>query len=602
MIGVVCRLIPFVSILLLICSCSGDQSTNFLMLKPEETDVLFENRINATYKHNAYTFRNFYNGGAVALGDINNDGLLDIYLTGNSNGNQLYLNKGNFKFQDITDRAGVRCRDVWNTGAALADVNGDGLLDIFVCKSGPPSKGVRHNELFINNGDLTFTESAETWGVADVGLSIQASFFDYDRDGDLDFYLSSNSVRPVGFFDLYEGSRNNSDSTGGSKLYRNEGTFFSDVSEESNIYHSAIGYGLGVSVADVNLDGWLDIFVANDFFEKDYLYVNQRNGKFLEMSDVSLKSMSMGSMGADISDLNNDGFPEIFVTDMLPSKREDVVTKISFENYNKTQENFRAGYHYQINRNVVHLNQGLIPGDSMNIFFSEIGRMAGVEATDWSWSCILFDFDNDGNRDIFVSNGIYKDLLDQDYIHFTAPELLESRKHEVDSMLLLKLVEKMPQSQTSNFLFRNTGDLTFEKVQDRHLSIPSYSNGAAYGDLNNDGLVDIITNPINERARIYRNVSSKAKSNSFLQLQLCDKTSNNKFGIGSKVTVYHDQKKQYAELIPSRGYLTSVDYKLHFGLGNATMVDSVVVNWPDGRSDSYRGLKLNMCHLIIRDR
>lgn len=586
---------PLVLFLIFLSGCQlREVNQKFELLNSDNTGVKFENRLEPTFRFNAYTFRNFYNGGAVALGDINNDGLVDLYFTGNQVGNSLYLNKGDFKFEDISKRAGVNCVGVWNTGATLADVNGDGYLDIFVCKSGPPSEGVRYNQLFINNRDLTFTDASFEWGVADIGLSIQAAFFDYDRDGDLDFYLSSNSNRPVGFFDLFEGKREVRDAAGGNKLYRNEGTRFVDVSEEANIYGSSIGYGLGVSIADINKDGWPDIYVSNDFFEKDYLYLNQRNGTFKEVSDVSLKSMSLGSMGADIADLNNDGYPEIFVTEMLPKEQQDLKSKIAFETYNKQSENNAKGYHYQYNRNVLQWNMGLIPNDTNTVFFSEVGRLAGVEASDWSWSGLFLDIDNDGYRDIFVSNGIPKDLLDQDYITYFAPSVLNSKDAFKDSTLLLKLINGMPAHVTHSALFRSKGEMNFEYVsQEKGILVPSFSNGAAYGDLNNDGALELIVNPINQKAMIYRNIIPKNNASAYVQFSLTDTSRKNTFALGAQVDVFCGGERFYAELYPVRGYLSSVDYKIHIGLGTHKKIDSVKITWPSGEWSSHKNILIN---------
>ena len=349
----------------------------------------------------------------MGLGDINNDGLLDIFFSGNLVDNKLFLNKGNFVFEDITEKSDVASQNVWSTGVTMADVNGDGWLDIYVCKSGDPTSENRNNELFINNGDLTFTESAEEYGVNDLGLSVHSAFFDYDKDGDLDFYLLNNSFRPVGKYDLIENQREVRDSLGGNKLYRNDGEFFTDVSEEAGIYGSIIGFGLGVTIGDINNDGWDDIYVSNDFFERDYMYFNNKNGTFKEVLTGHMNEISLSSMGADLADVNNDGFPELFVTDMLPDVEERVKTKALFENWDKYTSNVENGYHNQFTRNVLQLNDGT--GN-----FSEVGRMSGVHSTDWSWGALIFDMNNDGAKDIFVANGIYKDLMDQDYINFLA--------------------------------------------------------------------------------------------------------------------------------------------------------------------------------------
>ncbi len=400
----------------------------FTKLDPKEHGIDFENNLTYDSEFNVYTYRNFYNGGGVALGDINKDGLTDIYFIGNMEDNKLYLNKGDFQFEDITEAAGVACKNVWSTGASFADVNGDGFLDIYVCKSGNPEGENRHNELFINNGDLTFTEKAEEYGIADKGFSTHAAFFDMDKDGDLDCYLLNNSFRPIGGFDLRKNQRNDRDPEGGNKLYKNEEGKFVDVSEEANIYGSIIGFGLGVTVGDLDRDGWQDIYVSNDFFERDYLYINQKDGTFKEVLEEQVREISAASMGADMADINNDGYPEIFVTDMLPEDDERMKTKTTFENWDKYQMNVKNGYHHQFTRNVLQLNNG-------NGTFSEIGRLAGVNATDWSWGALIIDLDNDGWKDIFVANGIYQDLTDQDFINYIAnprTKRMVIRKDSVD--------------------------------------------------------------------------------------------------------------------------------------------------------------------------
>lgn len=346
----------------------------FRLLKPSESGIDFRNDLAYTEKVNPYTFRNFYNGAGVALGDLNNDGLTDIFLAGNQSSNKLYINQGNLKFKDMTDEAGLNSSGYWSTGVSMADVNGDGLLDLYVCKSGPRGGEKRHNELFINTGDGTFQEKSKEFGLAAEGLSQHAVFFDYDKDGDLDLYLLSNSGRSVGLFDLREGQREIRDPEGGNRLFRNDGARFTDVSEEAGIYGSAIGYGLGVTVADLNQDNWPDLYVSNDFFERDYLYLNNQDGTFSEVLPDILPEISMGSMGADIADLDNDALPDIFVTEMLPKELARVKTKTPFDDWDKHQASVKAGYHRQFTRNTLQRHLGLRPGTSLPIF-SEISRL-----------------------------------------------------------------------------------------------------------------------------------------------------------------------------------------------------------------------------------
>ncbi len=552
----------------------------FSLLPENVTGIDFVNKVTYTEDYNPYTFRNFFNGGGVGLGDINNDGLIDVFFCANMSGNQLYLNKGNFQFENITNKAGLASKNVWSSGVAMADVNGDGLLDIYVCKSGRPEGKRRYNELFINNGDLTFSEQAKAYGLADLGLSTHAAFFDYDRDGDLDCYLLNNSVRSVGGYDLIKNQRQVRDKKGGNRLYRNDGKKFTDVSAAAGIYGSNIGFGLGVTIGDTNRDGWPDIYVSNDFFERDYLYLNNQNGTFTEVLEDQFQEISQSSMGADMADLNNDGFPDIFVTDMLPEKEGRMKTKTNFEDWNKYQRNVRNGYFHQFTRNVLQVN-------NQDNTFSEIGRMAGTYATDWSWGALIADLDNDRNKDIFVANGLLRDLTDQDYVNFYSnPAVVRELIHEKKGQAVItKMVDAMPSAPIANYAFQNQGNLHFSnQAQKWGLAQPSYSNGSAYGDLDNDGDLDLVVNNINMPAFVYRNntnVLRKGQGN-FLNLQLIG-MGKNPFAIGAQATIRHQGQTLFQELFPMRGFESCVDARLNFGLGDWNIVDTLVIAWPNGQ-------------------
>ncbi|MDO3628840.1 CRTAC1 family protein, partial [Mucilaginibacter sp. BT774] len=572
-----------------------ENNTLFSLLPSSATGVDFSNIVNYTEQFNVYTYRNFYNGGGVAIGDINNDGLPDIFFCGNQKSNRLYLNKGNFQFEDITEKAGLSSTGVWSTGVTFADVNGDGLLDIYICKSGDFSGKNRSNQLFINNGNLTFTEKAAEYGLNNKGLCTHAVFFDYDHDGDLDCYLLNNSFRSVGNYDLIKDQRNTPDPLGGNKLYRNDGGHFTDVTQQAGIYSSKIGFGLGVTISDVNGDGWDDIYVSNDFFERDYLYINNHDGTFKECLPDAIRELSQNSMGADIADINNDGYPDIYVTDMLPELEGRLKSKTAFENWDKYQSDLQNGYYQQFLRNVLQLNQGPVMiknAKQPQVNFSEISRLAGVPATDWSWGALITDMDNDGFKDIFVSNGIFKDLTDQDYIQFMANPVQVRKMMGNEKEVIRKLIDKMPSEAVANYAYRNNGDLTFtNKAGEWGLGDPSFSNGSAYGDLNNDGALDLVVNNVNMRAFIYRNNSRKQHpENKYLKVILQGE-GKNRFGVGAQVTLYYNHTLSYQEQMPSRGFESSVDNRLNFGLGKANTIDSVVVKWPGGKQKVLKGVK-----------
>ena len=592
-------------------SCQGDTDKLFETLPASETGIDFVNRSLDKKNFSIFNYRNFYNGGGVAIGDVNNDGLPDLFLTSNFEANKLYLNRGGMKFEDVTAKAGILGKKFWSTGVTFADVNGDGLLDIYVCNSG--SRDERGNQLYINQGVRpsgvrpsgvkggvpVFAEKAVEYGLADGGFSTHSAFFDYDRDGDLDMFLLNNSFTPMDRLG-YANLRNVRDKLGGDKLFRNEGPGpggqpkpFTDVSAEAGIYGSLIGFGLGITIGDVNNDNWPDIYISNDFYERDYLYINQKNGTFKEDIENQMGHISLASMGADIADVNNDGNLDIFVTDMLPDDDYRLKTTTSFESYETNQLRESRDFFYQDSRNMLHLNNG-------NGTFSEIGRMAGTSATDWSWGALLFDMDMDGQKDVFVANGILKDLTDQDYVAFLAdnPDL-QSMIEGTKKFDYKAYVDKMGSSPLPNYAFRNTGNgMQYEnKAVEWGLGEPNFSNGSAYGDLDNDGDLDLVVNNNNAPVSIHKNTSVEKNKKNFLRVRLSGSGRNGN-AIGAKVYVHRKGIKgqpetQYLQQMPNRGFQSSVDLTMVFGLGDKPAIDSLTVIWPTDKKQTIRTPKAN---------
>lgn len=573
------KFIKFILIIFVAVSCSQDKNTLFTLVDESESNIDFQNTLEFDKDFNIYTYRNFYNGGGVAIGDINNDGLNDIYFTANMQPNKLYINQGNWKFKEVAEEYGVAGTKAWSTGVSLVDINSDGWLDIYVCNSGDVNGDDKHNELFINNQDGTFSERAEEYGLADQGFSTHAAFFDYDRDGDLDCYLLNNSYRSIGSFNLQRNERTVRDSLGGDKLFRNDNGMFTDVSEEAGIYGSEIGFGLGVTVGDVNMDGWMDLFISNDFFERDYLYINNGDGTFTEDVTQWMNSLSATSMGAEMVDVNNDLFPDIFVTDMLPETNERLKSKTTFENWDKYQFNLRHGYYHQFTRNMLQLN-------TRDSSFMEIGRQAGVEATDWSWAPLGADFDLDGRKEIFVANGIYRDLTDQDFIMFASSEealKMVRRGHKED---FEKLIEIIPSVKISNYLFKWGKDYQYKNVaKEWGLGQPGFSNGSAYGDLDNDGDLDLVVNNVNMPCFVYRNNTTESHGRKSISIQLRGE-GKNIFAYGAKVLVYGDMP-QLIENIPIRGFQSTVANQIILPKQVIKGNGEIWIQWPDGRFSNH---------------
>ncbi|MEL6809775.1 MAG: VCBS repeat-containing protein [Bacteroidota bacterium] len=570
------------------------EDTLFTLMSGKETGIDFLNEIENQKNFNIFKYRNFYNGGGVAIGDINNDGLADVYMTANMTSNKLYLNKGNWKFEDITEKAGVGGNKPWSTGVTMADVNGDGLLDIYISNAGNYEGNNHDNDLYINNGDLTFSEKAEEYNLAKTGFSTHAAFFDYDKDGDLDAYILNNSNVPVSSLGN-EGQRSkraqdwesvDSAFRGvGDLLMRNDGDTFTDVSDEAGIYGSLIGFGLGVMITDINQDLYPDIYISNDFFERDYLYLNNQDGTFTEDIKNWTSRLSLSAMGVDISDINNDGLQDIFITDMLPEEEARVKSVMEFDNYNVYKRKQRNDFYQQFIQNTLQLNNG-------NNSFTEIAYHSGIEATDWSWSGIVFDMDNDGYRDIYITNGINHDLTDLDFVDFFANEIMQS-KATGEKRVIDTIINKMPVKPLPNYAYHNNGDITFtNKADDWGFGMESMSNGAAYGDLDNDGDLDLIVNNVNMPSFVYRNNSNEKTDHNYLQIELKGK-GKNPFAVGASVRLYYEDKSILQELVPVRGFQSCVDYKMTIGLGQTQQIDSLRVIWPDDTTEKLVNISSN---------
>ena len=560
----------------------------FRLLSPEQTGVQFANVLPENPEMNILAYEYYYNGGGVAIGDVNNDGLADLYLTANLVASRLYLNRGGMRFEEVTRQTGAVSRPGWKTGVTMADVDGNGFLDIYICRSGKMEAAGRANELFMNNGDGSFTERAAELGLADEGYGTQAAFFDYDGDGDLDMFLLNHSIKSLVTMNVAE-MKQGRDPYTGDKLFRNDGGTFTEVGAQAGIFSNRVGFGLGLAISDLDKNGWPDIYVANDYTEHDYVYLNQGDGTFKESLKSTMGHTANFAMGVDIADINNDGWPDLVVLDMLPEENKGQKLLKGPDGYERYQLQLEHGFYHQNMRNMLQINNGLGPDGKLS--FSEIGQLAGISNTDWSWAPLLADYDNDGLRDLFISNGYVRASTDLDFLAYTyAQEQERARKagEEVDMLRILKLMNTL---KRPNYLFRNRGDMTFENVSAAWgIDRPSYSNGAAYADLDNDGDLDLVVNTLTEPAFIYQNMAREQGKGHFLQIALQGESPNTG-GIGARVEIEYPGGSLFQEAFPTRGFQSSVDPVLHMGLGKYAAVDRLRITWPDGRVQTLENVQ-----------
>jgi hypothetical protein len=584
----------------LVFGCNGQTNNNnnttrdelFTLLSPAETDINFQNKLSEGLNTNILMYEYFYNGGGVAGGDFNNDGLVDLYFTSNMSDNKLYLNKGNMKFQDITGISGASGRPgPWKTGVNVVDINADGKPDIYLCYSGALPADKRTNQLFVNKGNdsrgiPTFEENAAAYGLAISAFSNQSYFLDYDKDGDLDMLLLNHNPKNLPILNEEKTAQlfkeDNPDK--GLRLYKQTNGKFEDVTTHSGINGSELSYGLGTAISDFNEDGWPDFYVSNDYAVPDYLYINNKNGTFTNKLESSVGHTSQFSMGNDVADINNDGLPDIYTLDMLPEDNRRQKLLLAPDNYAKFNLNVRSGFYYQYMRNMLQLNNG-------NGTFSETGQIAGISNTDWSWAALFADYDNDGWKDLFVTNGYYRDYTNLDFINYMNEYVKGKGKLQRENVM--EIIKEMPSSNVVNYIFQNKEGREFQN-NNQHWGInqSSNSNGAIYADLDNDGDLDLVVNNINQPAFIYRNESQKLNGNHFLQVQLIGEPGNTQ-GLGTKIKIFHNGQMQTLEQNPARGYLSNVSFTLHFGLGNWEKVDSLIITWNSNKVQKLYNVKAN---------
>ncbi len=575
---------------LIVFACDQKPATKFQKLSADDTGIDFNNINVENEAINIFTYEYLYNGGGVAAGDINNDGLVDLYFSSNNLENKLYLNEGGMKFKDITESSKAGCKPGWKTGVSMVDINADGWLDIYVCRSADSRAANRENSLLINNHDLTFTDKAKEYGLNDNSYSTQAAFFDFDRDGDLDAFILNHSLLSISnSFNISNVNRRVGYPFVGNKFYENENGKFKDITSEVGVIGGASNYGLGIGVSDVNNDGWPDVYVSNDYVDNDRLYLNRNGVDFFDATDSLFTQVSQFSMGLDIADVNNDGFTDIISLDMLPEDNKRQKLLFGPDKYDVYSTSVKNGFYYQNMRNMLQLNNG-------DGSFSEVGQLAGISNTDWSWSALLADFDNDGLQDLFISNGYKRDFTNNDFLKYRADQEIKTMTRD-GKRNYGEMLKKIPSNKVHNYIFRNEDDLHFKDMKEQWgLEEKILTNGATYADLDNDGDLDIVTNNIDELAGIYENKARPAKNN-FLKVKLVG-TGQNATAIGSKVLCYANGKTQCREMFLTRGFQSSIDPVLIFGLGESSKVDSLIVKWPNQNISKASGIAANQTYVV----
>jgi len=586
-----CHRLSTILLSLIFLSCQREYSSEsplFHLLPSEQTGIDFSNTLYEDNQLNIINFEYFYNGAGVAIGDINNDELQDIFFTGNMVPGKLYLNKGNLTFEDITASSGINTSGKWATGVSMVDINQDGFLDIYICFAGPYASEKRKNQFYINQQDGTFLEQAAEMGLDDDGHSTQAAFFDYDRDGDLDAYILTNITDNIGP-NVIRPKKVNGESPNNDRLYRNDEGHFKNVSQESGI--TVEGYGLGIAIRDLNEDQWPDIYISNDYLSNDLLYINNQDGTFSDQAGNYFQHTSYSAMGNDVVDINNDGLQDIITLDMLPPDNKRRKLMINSINYDRHRSEIMTGYTPQYMRNTLQLNRGKTPEG--HPAFSEVGQLAGIHSTDWSWSVLGMDLDNDRDRDLLITNGYPRDITNLDFVAYKMSELTRASYNPEMNQAFVSAINNIEGAYLPNYLFENQGNLSFtEQSQSWGFTHPSFSHGAATGDLDNDGDLDLVINNTQDPVFIYENKTNTLKKNHYLRLEL-QGPAKNRMGLGSKLYVYHDSVMQFTEYSPYRGFQSSVEPFIHFGLGSTTQIDSILIIWPDGKTHKYVDISAN---------